>query len=147
LAGLFHDYAKNLSPEQLLEIAERENLAIDDLERNQPGLLHARVGIWIARSEFGLEDKEIIKAIEFHTTGRAGMGNLEKIIFVSDYAEPNRKYHGCDNIRKLAEKDLDLACLETVKAKIEHILTNNQQIHPDAVSAWNWLVNVKGTGG
>jgi predicted HD superfamily hydrolase involved in NAD metabolism len=141
LAGLFHDCAKNLSPNQLLEIAELEKLGVDDLERRQPGLLHARVGVWIARTEFDLVDNDIIKAIESHTTGREGMGNLEKIIFVSDYAEPNRKYHGCDAIRKLAEKDLDMACLETVKAKIEHILSRNQQIHPDAVSAWNWLVN------
>lgn len=67
-------------------------------------LLHGPVGAYIAQSEFGITDEELLNAIRFHTTGRASMSRLEKIIFVADMIEPNRRFDGVERLRKKAQK-------------------------------------------
>ena len=87
-----------------------------------PFLLHAKVGSYLAKSEYHITDQDILNAILYHTTGRPGMSRLEKIVYVADYIEPSRKQapHLSD-IRKLAFRDLDEALFRILKDTLEYL--------------------------
>ena len=89
-AGLLHDCAKHMSGEKLLEKCRSHHLPVSDMEAKNPFLLHGRVGAWLAGHRYGVEDPEILSAIEWHTTGKPDMTLLEKIVFTADYIEPGR---------------------------------------------------------
>ncbi len=109
-AGLLHDCAKGMSDEKKLSSCEKYGLEISSVERENPGLLHAKLGAYLAEHEYEVIDEDILNAIRFHTTGRPGMSILEKIVFVADYIEPNRKIlPKLDMIRKTAYTDIDTA--------------------------------------
>lgn len=108
VAGLLHDNAKCMSPEMLLEKSVRHKIEVTDAEKNNPFLLHGKLGAYYAHAKFGIDDNDILNAITWHTTGRPDMSLLEKIIFTADYIEPGRtKQPRLDIIRKLAFTDID----------------------------------------
>ena len=108
-AGLLHDNAKCMSGEKLLEKSFKHGIAVSEVERDNPFLLHGKLGAYYAKSRYGVEDEEILDAIAFHTTGRPDMTLLEKIIFVADYIEPGRKKQPrLDELRRLAFENIDL---------------------------------------
>ena len=122
MAGLLHDCAKCLSDEKKLSICEKHNISVNDVERENPFLLHAKVGSFLAMEEYHVENSDIIHAILNHTTGRPGMSLLEKIIFVADYIEPSRKQApNLAEIRKLAFEDLDKAMLRILEDTIIYL--------------------------
>lgn len=109
-AGMLHDCAKCLSDEEMLKECQKAGLAISDIEREAPQLLHARLGAYYAKERYGVENEDVLNAIRSHTTGRPEMSLLEKIIFTADYIEPNRKpLEHLPMIRKEAFRDLDHA--------------------------------------
>ncbi len=116
-AGLLHDCAKCLAAEEKISRCKKHGLPISSVELKNPELLHAKLGAFYAREKYGVEDEEILSAIEFHTTGKPAMTLMEKIVFVADYIEPNRKVlPEIDEIRKEAFTDID--------SSIVHILRN-----------------------
>lgn len=130
-AGLLHDCAKCISDEKKLAICEKHNIPVNDIERRNPFLLHAKVGSYLAMEEFHISDPDIIHAILNHTTGRPGMSILEKIIFVSDYIEPNRKKAPrLAEIRRLAFRDLDAALLQILEDILSHLASQGGEIDP-----------------
>ena len=121
-AGLLHDIAKPMSDGELLHFCEKEKLPISETEKMAPYLLHGKAGARIAKKEFGISDPEILAAIENHTTGRPGMGLLEKIVFVADYIEPYRnKQPKLKKRRKQAFKNLDKALAGILKDTVEYL--------------------------
>ena len=88
---------------------------IGDYYIDKPQLAHSKLAAAILEDKFGVTDEDILNAIRYHTTGRAGMSLLEKIIFVADATEPNRTYEEAEDLNKLAFSDLDQACLEVLK--------------------------------
>lgn len=129
VAGLLHDCAKCLSNEKKLSMCEKRNMIISNVERNNPSLLHAKVGSIIAMEEYHVDDIDIINAIMNHTTGRPGMSMLEKIIFVSDYMEPGRnKAANLEYIRKLAFQDLDKALLKILEDTLIYLEKSEEDI-------------------
>lgn len=114
LAGLLHDYAKNLDDDEMLKVATKNNLDISDFERHNPFILHGRVAACLVKDDFDIVDENILNAISYHTTGRPGMSRLEKIVFLADYLECGREEAAdLQVVRELAFKDLD-KCLLTV---------------------------------
>ena len=91
VAGLLHDCAKCMGNDKLLSACEKHHIPVTDVERRNPYLLHAKVGSYLAKKEYKVEDPEILSAILYHTTGHPNMTLLEKIIFTADYIEPGRK--------------------------------------------------------
>ena len=121
LAGMLHDCAKCLTNEKRLSICEKYNIAVNEAERKNPYLLHAKVGSFLAMKKYGVTDKDVINAILNHTTGRPGMSLLEKIIWIADYIEPGRKQApNLPLIRKLAFEDLDQALLTALRDTLEY---------------------------
>ena len=145
LAGLLHDCAKCLSDEKRLAICEKHNISVNDIERRNPSLLHAKVGSFLAMDEYHVEDLEVINAILNHTTGRPGMSLLEKIIFIADYIEPNRKQApNLEEIRKMAFVDLDKALLCILRYTLVYLENNEGEIDPMTKKTYEYYCeNVK----
>lgn len=139
LAAVFHDYAKYRPKEEMEKCIVEEYMPADLLTANIE-LWHAPVGAFLVEKEAGIKDKEILDAIRYHTTGRAGMTSLEKIIFLADYIEPGRKFPGVDEVRQLAEEDLDLALIKALQNTISFLMEKNQPIYPDTFHTYNDLV-------
>lgn len=91
LAGLLHDCAKCIDNDKKIELCEKNHIEMTEIERENPFLLHAKLGSFLAGKKYHIRDEEILSAIRWHTTGRPNMTMLEKIVFVADYIEPNRK--------------------------------------------------------
>ena len=109
-AGMLHDCAKYLSDEEMLVECRKHHIVCSDTEKLRPSLLHAKLGACYARELYGIEDDQILSGIRWHTTGKPGMNNFEKIIFIADYIEPGRKMiPGMEEIRRAAFCNLDEA--------------------------------------
>ena len=128
-AGLLHDCAKCISNEKKIQICEKHNIMINEVERENPFLLHAKVGSYLAMKQYNIHDQDIINAILNHTTGRPAMSDLEKIIYVADYIEPGRKQApNLTNVRRLAFQDLDAALIHILSDTLQYLNSINAPI-------------------
>jgi predicted HD superfamily hydrolase involved in NAD metabolism len=139
MAAIFHDYAKFRPKEEMKQIIIDQHMPEDLLQYNSE-LWHAPVGAYLVKKEVGITDQEILDAIKYHTSGRAGMTTLEKIIYLADYIEPGRSFPGVEEVRGLAKSDLNRAVLAAVKNTIEFLLNKNQPIYPDTFHTYNSLM-------
>lgn len=108
LAGLLHDCAKCIPNKKKLKLCEKNKIPVSKYEKENPFMLHAKLGAFLAEDTYGVHDPEILSAILWHTTGKPEMTTLEKIIYIADYIEPGRnKAANLPLVRKLAFEDLD----------------------------------------
>ncbi|WP_112181419.1 bis(5'-nucleosyl)-tetraphosphatase (symmetrical) YqeK [Paraliobacillus zengyii] len=138
LAAIFHDYAKYRDLDEMKRWIEKSTLPKDLLDYHSE-LWHGPVGALLVEREVGITDRTILQAIHWHTTGKAYMNTMEKIIFLADYIEPGRNFPGVEDVREQAIQDLDYAVFLTLKNTIQHLITHNQKIYPDAIHAYNHL--------
>lgn len=141
IAGLLHDCGKFRNEEELLKSTYDFGIIQRGAYIVNSALIHGALGAEVARRELNIEDKDILDAIQYHTTGKEDMTLLEKIIYISDYIEPGRNFPGVDKIRQLAYENLDLALLNAMDKTIKHIIDKGYYIHPDTISARNYLIN------
>ena len=129
LAGLLHDCAKCLSHQKRISICDKNHLEITSVEKANPVLLHAKVGAFLAKDKYDIEDVEIQNAILYHTTGKPNMNLLEKIIYVADYIEPHRKkLPRLESNRKIAFSDLDMAIYMILENSLSYLEKGNSKI-------------------
>ncbi|NTW72559.1 MAG: HD domain-containing protein, partial [Eubacteriaceae bacterium] len=121
-------------------IARENDLVFDEITLYETQLMHGPVGRLVARKEFGIEDEEVLSAIEFHTTGKANMTLLEKIIYLSDFIEPTRNYKGVRKLRKLALTNLDQALAMAFDNTIRFVISIESVLHPRTIEARNYLL-------
>ena len=140
LAGLLHDCGKSQSKNILLNRVLEFGIVMDEVERCETGLLHGPVSAKLAQEMFGVEDEDILAAIYYHTTGRAHMSLLEKIIYLADYLEPQRSFPGVDELRELAKEDLAAALVQAMDLTLIRVIERGLLIHPRTVAARNWLL-------
>ncbi|KIE47282.1 hypothetical protein U732_1212 [Clostridium argentinense CDC 2741] len=140
IAALLHDAAKNMNVDELIRISKENNHEIDEDYYSSPQLLHGVVGAYIAKNTFDIKDSDILNAITYHTTGRANMCLLEKIIYVADYIEPSRNFQGVESLRELAYKNLDEAVIECCENTIKYILSKKLLLHKNTIEARNYLL-------
>ncbi len=134
LAGLLHDCAKCMPLSQMLKAAREESL--NPVMKTSKALMHAVAGRCVASSVYGVTDEEVLGAIRWHTTGHAHMTRLEKIIYLADMIEPNRKpYPGLDALRALCMQDLDEAMHAALRMSLEHVQEQGKTLHPDTLAA------------
>ena len=119
-AGFLHDITKALPPDAQLRLCQKYDILITDFERANPKLLHAKTGAAVARHIFG-ENDAICDAICWHTTGKAEMTLLEKILYLADYMEPNRRFPGVELLREQVEQDLDQALYTALEMSVQSI--------------------------
>lgn len=132
VAGMLHDCAKCLTDEKRLSICEKHGIPMSEIEKNNPFLLHGKVGAYLAQKKYGVKDENILNAIAYHTTGREKMSALEKIVFVADYIEPSRtKAPRLQEMRELAFVDLDEAMIQILKDTLQFIQDKGGEISPE----------------
>lgn len=138
LVGILHDYAKCLTGDELLHIAEANGLIDDEVERQSPDLLHAGVGAWLLEKELGIKDSEVLQAVRVHTLGSVNMSILDKIIFIADMVEPDRQaYPDLEHLRQLSAWNLDGAMLLGLESTIRYCLNSRIILHPRTVMVRN----------
>lgn len=136
IAGLLHDCAKDFPPEMRERFCKEYKVPVDDYMKEVPDLIHPFLGAEVAKREYLVTDEEILGAIRFHTTGRANMSLLEKIIYVADYIEPNREpFEGLEEARRLAYLDLDMAMKYILEETIKYVKTRGRELHPFSIEA------------
>ena len=137
IAGILHDATKETEGEEQMELIRRAGIELSELEQSSPKLWHAISGAAFVQVELGIDDQEIIDAIRYHTTGRAGMTLLDKVIFIADFISADRDFEGVDKLRKLAEKDLDEVVLEGMSFTMADLAQRKLTIAPDTFNGYN----------
>ncbi|MDD5603435.1 MAG: bis(5'-nucleosyl)-tetraphosphatase (symmetrical) YqeK, partial [Eubacteriales bacterium] len=135
-----HDCARDMELGEMITLCDSSGIRVDALRKTMPALLHGPAGAAAAESEYGIEDREILDAIYYHTTGRPGMSLLEKIIFIADHLSPERGYDGIAELRETAVKNLDTALIEAMAGTISYVAAKGLPIHTDMVEARNCLL-------
>ncbi|WP_346663547.1 bis(5'-nucleosyl)-tetraphosphatase (symmetrical) YqeK [uncultured Merdimonas sp.] len=131
LAGLLHDCAKCIPGENKIKMCEKYHLNVSEVERENPSLLHAKLGAFLAAKKYHVEDREVLCAIASHTTGRPHMTLLEKIIFIADYIEPGRReLPNMEEVRHLAFRDIDGCLLRILEDSLEYLNHLSKPIDP-----------------
>ena len=139
-AGILHDILKDEKPAALLQILHDFGIILDNVEAVTPNLWHAIAGAAFIERVLHVEDAEIVTAVRYHTTGRAGMSPLEKTLFVADFTSADRKYDDVQEMRRLAEVGSAPAMEYALNYTIRDLAGRGLAIHPDAVHAYNELV-------
>ena len=134
VAALLHDCTKKLNMEEQLALCSHYGIALDELEQKALKLLHAKTGAALARDVFGV-DEEIYHAILWHTTGRAGMTLLEKVIYLADYIEPSRNFPGVDRLRSVCYEDLDKGLLLGLEMTVQEMQEMGNPVHRATLEA------------
>ncbi len=142
IAGLLHDCAKCLPTKEKLDKAKKHGLAISKFEEKNPDMLHGKLGAYYAKARYEVDDDEILDAITYHTTGRPNMTLLDKIIFVADYIEPNRKeLKDMDEIRKEAFIDIDACVIHILKNTLDYLNNSTNEMDFMTQLTYNYYVN------
>ncbi|SEP88136.1 putative HD superfamily hydrolase of NAD metabolism [Lachnospiraceae bacterium RM5] len=144
LAGLLHDCAKCIPNDEKIRLCEENNIKIDKLEYENPSLLHAKLGEYVANKKYGIENKEILRAIRLHTTGYSDMTLLDKIIYVADYIEPKRdKARNLEYYRDLAFKDLDKTTFMIIEDTINYNKEKGKELIKDTLIAYEYFIKME----
>ncbi len=144
LAGLVHDCAKYLTPDESLAAFKKYGQAPDTETLLCPPVVHAPLGAIVAREEYGITDDDILSAVARHTVAGEGMSLLDKIIYIADMAEPHRDFDGVDEIRKYYMTDINAAYAVTLRLSLMHNITQGKRVHPDTLKAWNEFILTEG---
>jgi nicotinate-nucleotide adenylyltransferase len=139
-AGLLHDITKAIDGPLQLTLCDEYGIVLDTFSRSFPKTLHALTGSLVAERIFG-ENENVVSAICHHTTGRANMTLLEKIIYIADYVEPNRDFPGVEEMRAMAYTDLDRAVLMGLESAVAHVRRQGQGLAPATLEALEFLQN------
>ncbi len=137
-AGLLHDITKALPGEMQLALCRSYGVRLSNFSAQNPKTIHALTGSLVAQRIFG-ENEAVVAAIASHTTGKANMTTLEKIIYVADYMEPNRNFDGVEELRSLAFSDLDGALKLGLEMTLTMLRQQGREISPESRQAITWL--------
>lgn len=140
LAGLLHDITKNAPDEEHLQIFKQFGIILTDIEQNAKKLWHAMSGALYVKNILGISDPEIIDAIRYHTTAKADMSLLAKILYLADFTSKDRDYEDVDVIREYVDESLGKAFVYALQYSITDLVNQGRAIHPDTVEAYNQAV-------
>lgn len=137
IAALLHDCAKCKKHSDIILLANQVGFEISSELMQVPQVIHAHLGAYIAKEVYGIEDEEILMAIKYHTTGRKGMTDLEKIIYLADYLEEGRVFPEVEFLREKSLIDLDETLFLAVENSIKFLLEKKKKIAFETISLWN----------
>ncbi len=140
VSALLHDCGREIPSRDSLAKAAELGIEVDKVEANQPILLHAKLGVFYARKKYGIEDKEILDGILYHTTGAPDMTPLAMAVYLADLLEPTRDFPGIDDLRKLAKENMEKAMVKAYANTIRYLVEYDLLIHPNCIHGYNQLV-------
>ena len=139
-AGLLHDVRKDAGKKEQLAIIEKYGVKLNEVELQAPKLWHAIAGAVYVKKVLRIRDKDIVNAVRYHTTARARMTLLEKIVYIADYTSEERDYKGVEKMRKASNVSLEYAMEEALAFGIEARAEEHTAIHPDTFAAYNEIM-------
>lgn len=142
-AALLHDIAKCMDKEALRAILVAANID-ERLLSFHHELWHGPAGAVIAVEQFGIENPDVLHAVRYHTTGRAGMSLLEKVVYVADMIEPGRTFPGVDQLRATAQEDLHQAMGACIHQSVQFLVSKKVPVFPDSIDCYNEHVIERG---
>ena len=143
MAGLLHDCAKYMNDKEYLTYCHKHDIDVTDVEKENPALLHAKAGAYLANVKYEIDDEEILNAIKWHTTGHPAMTPLEEIIFTADYIEPNRVHDPeLPEIRKEAFDDIKKAIYHIYVNTMKHLNSSSKALDPMTGEAFEYYGNL-----
>ena len=140
VAGILHDITKEVDFENQLQIIRSGDIILTDVEKNTNKLWHAISGSVYIQKELSITDEDIINAVRYHTTGRANMSLLEKVIFLADFTSEERDYPDVDIIRQKAEISLEDGMLYGIQFTLSSLLKRQGYLSLDAIEAYNEIL-------
>lgn len=142
LVAIAHDIAKEIPKEQAYEYAKLHKIELDEIEQNEPSLLHSKIGAHMCKEKYQFEPN-MVDAILYHTTGNIKMDTFAKIIFLADKTEEGRPIE-LYKINQIMRQDLDEAMLYMLRTVMQYTLNKKRLIHPDSIYLMNKLIIKKG---
>lgn len=140
IAGILHDITKETPNEEQLQIMEKNGIILTKMQLSSPKLWHSMSGAAYISSELGITDEDIINAVRYHTSGRAGMSVLEKIIFVADFTSAERDYDDVDVMRKKSRKSLEEAMHYGLSFTIKDLIKRERAVDPNSIACYNDII-------
>ena len=142
LAGILHDCCKEIPKEEMLQIIKDGGIILDATEQGTSKLWHAIAGACYVRDVLGIDDEDVFNSIKYHTTGRAGMSLLEKIIFTADFISDERSYNGVEIMREKAFNCIEDAMLFGLQFTISDLAKRKLSIHSNAINCYNDILTI-----
>lgn len=146
-AGILHDIMKDTAKDAQLQILADYGVTLDEVEQSAPMLWHARCGEVFLRNILGVNDEDILSAVRYHTTGRAGMTLLEQVVFTADFTSADRDYPDVDVMRAKADRSLTEAIRYGVEYTIGDLQRQGRAVHPDTLAVYDEIVLSEQNGG
>lgn len=140
MAGILHDITKETSVNNQLQLLEDNDIMLDSVTACNEKILHAVSGAAYAEFVLGIDDRDLLNAIRYHTTARADMSLLEKIVFIADFISEDRTYPDIDIMRQEAQKSLEHGMKYALTYVIGNLVKNGRCVHPDAIDAYNEII-------
>ena len=140
IAGILHDITKEMPDEFHLELFERHNVKLDEIEKISKKLWHSISGSLYIKENLNINDEEILKEVEYHTIARKNMTLIDKIIFLSDFLAEDRQYENSKIMRKLAFENLDKAVIYGLKLQTEGFFIKNLLLSKNMFEAYNDMI-------
>lgn len=142
VAGILHDYCKCLSLDDMLSMCEKYNVILTEEDRNADGCIHGFLAAKVCKEKYDINN-EVYNAIYYHTCGRPNMTILEKIIYVSDFIEPLRRFRDrVEEVRRLAYTNIDKAIVLSSEMGLEHLKNTNKFIHSNTQKTLDYYKNL-----
>lgn len=142
IAGLLHDCAKYLTPQEMFLECDRCGITLSEVERKNPALIHGKLGSVYAKERYGVTDEEILSAISYHTTGKPDMTMLEKIIYIADYIEPRRQMdcrpYSLSDVRRMAFCDLDETMFMILENTLSYLKETDSPVDEGSVKTYEF---------
>ena len=136
LAALLHDAAKELPKDEMRAIMQAYPEYAQGGEARPTPVWHGICAAILARTEWGVTDEAVLSAIACHTAGKAGMTQLDKILYLADMTSAERDWPGVEKLRKLEMKDLDAAMLAALKQTNDFVLSQGKPLDPMSKAAY-----------
>ena len=138
VAALCHDMYRGINIDLLNDYVNQ--LGLDEKYLDNPNLAHGKIAAVMIKKEYGIDDQDIINAVSFHTTGRAGMSELEKIIYLADAIEPGRDYPSVNQLREAVDRGLNEALIMSLERTIEYVRQQGHFLDEDTLKARDYYL-------
>jgi len=137
IAAWLHDCAKYMTIEEQIAFAAEKEIALTEDDLRSKGVIHSRIGVWLAINEYGVRDAEILSAVLNHSTGRAGMSRFSKLLMAADYLEPNRPFDFRARVLDVVRRDFEQGLLEVIGNRLLAVIAKAKPVHPDSIFFYN----------
>jgi predicted HD superfamily hydrolase involved in NAD metabolism len=139
-ASYLHDIAKSFPRDEQAVLARKMGMTAAEIRSYPPAVLHGPLSALIATNELGIDDPEVLQAIEAHSTGCARMCGVARVVFIADYIEPTRSFPGVTELRRRGYTTLDEATTVILKRKLDHLFREGKVVDSRAIDLWNELM-------